>query len=71
MQSFYQFMMRHVDAHAKDPMSRLGNAMHQDIGFPKHSHDFDECSRHMEMSSHYSRLMSVFDDAWRQYERWG
>lgn len=66
--TFYAYICRYVDYHAKDPMSRLASAVHQDIAFPKHSHDFDEISRHMEQSTHYSKLLSVFDDAWQKYQ---
>ncbi|MDO4432279.1 MAG: YozE family protein [Aerococcaceae bacterium] len=65
--SFYNYIRRFVDFHAKDPMSRLANAVHQDGTFPKHSDDFDEISRHMESIGHYSTLLSIFDDAWQKY----
>ena len=66
--SFYDFIVRSVDYGAKDPMSRLANAIHQDQGFPKRSEAFDEISTYMENSPHYTRLMMVFDDAWQKYE---
>ena len=61
--SFYDYISRSVDYGAKDPMSRLANAIHSDQGFPKRSDEFDEISRYMEDSPHYSRLLSIFDDA--------
>lgn len=66
--TFYQFITRFVDYDAKDPMSRLANAIHKDIGFPKQSCEFDEISRHMEQSEHYSKLLVIFDDAWQKYQ---
>ena len=65
--SFYDYISRSVDYGAKDPMSRLANAIQSDQGFPKRSDEFDEISRYMEDSPHYSRLLSIFDDAWQQY----
>lgn len=66
--AFYAYITRFVDYHAKDPMSRLANAVHKDSTFPKHSRDFDEISRHMEQSAHYSNLLSIFDEAWQKYQ---
>ena len=54
--SFYDYISRSVDY-----------AIHSDQGFPKRSDEFDEISRYMEDSPHYSRLLSIFDDAWQQY----
>ncbi|MCR8968829.1 sterile alpha motif-like domain-containing protein [Facklamia sp. 7083-14-GEN3] len=66
--SFYEFIMRYVDESANDPMSRLANAVSNDIAFPKHSHDFQKISDYLEKNSQYSRLLTVFDDAWHQYQ---
>ena len=65
--SFYENIYPSVDYGAKDRMSRLANAIHSDQGFPKRSEEFDEISRYMEDNPHYSRLLSIFDDAWQQY----
>lgn len=65
--SFYTFIKRFVDFDADDPMSRLANVVSKDIGFPKQSQDFHEVSSYMEHSEQYSRLMTVFDDAWLKY----
>ncbi len=67
-QTFYQFIRKYTDFDAKDPMSRLANAIHQDISFPKHETDFEVISKYMEENSHYSKLLSIFDDAWNQYQ---
>lgn len=66
--TFYQFIRRYIDYDANDPISRLANAIHQDIAFPKHETDFNKISQYMEENSHYSRLLSVFDDAWTRYQ---
>ena len=66
--SFYDYIVRSVDYHAKDPMSRLANAIHQDQGFPKRSENFNEVSSYMENSPHYTRLLTILDDAWQKYE---
>ena len=66
--SFYDFIVRSVDYGANDPMSRLANAVHRDQGFPKRATGFDEISTYMENSPHYTRLMTIFDDAWQKYE---
>ncbi|WP_124057353.1 YozE family protein [Vaginisenegalia massiliensis] len=67
-QTYYQFISRFVDYDADDPMSRLANAIHQDIGFPKQSEDFDEISRYLEHNSRYGKLLMIFDDSWHQYQ---
>lgn len=66
--TFYQSMMKYTDYEANDPMSRLANTMHKDIAFPKQAREFDEISKYMEENSNYSKLLSVFDDAWTNYQ---
>lgn len=65
--TFYEYIRRYVDYDAKDPMSRLANAVHKDIGFPKQSRDFDEVSTYLEQSIDYTKLLVIFDDAWHNY----
>lgn len=66
--TFFQFIMKHVNHSAKDPLSRLANTIHQDPSFPKHTHNFDDISRYMEQSSMYTKLMPIFDEAWTKYQ---
>ncbi|WP_028124632.1 YozE family protein [Eremococcus coleocola] len=66
--SFYEFMMRFVNEEAKDPISRLANAIHDDSSFPKQSQDFQKISNYMEHSLEYSKLISVFDEMWQRYK---
>lgn len=66
--TFYQFMMKFVDPEANDPISRLANQMHEDIDFPKQSHDFHEISDYIEGSLAYTRLVAIFDQAWLNYQ---
>ena len=49
-------------------MSRLANTITDDIAFPKQSEDFNEVSDYLEKSSLYGKMLTIFDDAWRQYE---
>ncbi len=67
-QSFYEFIKRFEDEGADDPMSRLANTITDDIAFPKQSEDFNEVSDYLEKSSLYGKMLTIFDDAWRQYE---
>lgn len=67
-QSFFEFIKRFEDHDANDPMSRLANAISEDIAFPKQSESFDEISNYLEKSSQYSKMLTIFDDAWRHYE---
>lgn len=66
--SFYEYMMRHVNHDAKDPLSRLANTLHQDQSFPKQSSDFKEITTYLEGSLDYDKLLVVFDDAWQSYQ---
>lgn len=66
--SFYEFIIRFMDHDADDPMSRLANAVSLDMTFPKHSDSFSEISEYMELSSHYTKLLSIFDTAWQKYQ---
>lgn len=66
--SFYEYMMRHVNHDAKDPLSRLANTIHGDLGFPKQSKDFKEITTYLEGSLDYGKLLVVFDDAWQSYQ---
>lgn len=59
--------MKFKDYDANDPMSRLANVIHRDISFPKQSTSFEELTNYMEENSDYSKLLSIFDDAWSQY----
>lgn len=67
-QTFYQFIMRYADESANDPLSRLANTIQQDIAFPKQSIQFEEISNYLEKNSNYSRLLTIFDDAWQDYQ---
>ncbi|MBR7928311.1 sterile alpha motif-like domain-containing protein [Aerococcaceae bacterium zg-ZUI334] len=66
--TFYQYIQKFTDYDANDPMSRLANAIHQDHAFPKHTTDFDKISDYLESSSHYTKLVSIFDEAWSKYQ---
>lgn len=66
--SFYEYIMRHVNHDANDPMSRLANTIHQDDNFPKRSSKFDEISSYLETSVDYGKLLVIFDDAWQSYQ---
>ncbi|MBG9979989.1 hypothetical protein HZY91_00315 [Facklamia sp. DSM 111018] len=66
--TFYEFIMRYANEGAKDPMSRLANEISEDIAFPKQSCDFDELSNYLEKTSQYSKMLTIFDDAWQQYQ---
>ncbi|MGO4927454.1 YozE family protein [Fundicoccus sp. Sow4_D5] len=65
--TFYEYIRRYVDHDAKDPMSRLANAIHKDIAFPKQSKSFDEVSTYLEQSIEYTKLLVIFDEAWHNY----
>lgn len=65
--TFYEYIRRFVDHDAKDPMSRLANAIQKDIAFPKQSKNFDEISTYLEHSPDYGKLLVIFDDAWHNY----
>ncbi|MBD3948296.1 hypothetical protein I4Q36_05915 [Tuanshanicoccus lijuaniae] len=66
--SFYQYIQKFTNHEANDPMSRLANAIHKDHGFPKHTTDFEKITEYMESSSHYTKLLSIFDEAWSKYQ---
>ncbi len=65
--SFYHFLMKYRHPAPKDPISLFANHAYFDHGFPKQSDDYHELSSYLELNGHYLPSMSIFDEAWQQY----
>lgn len=68
MKSFYAFLMTFRQPKEIDEMTSFANQAFLDLEFPKHSQDYDEISRYLEMNGDYLQNMSVFDEAWDKYK---
>lgn len=53
--------------HPNDVQQFANNAFY-DTAFPKQSHDFEEVSRYLEENADYLPSMTIFDEAWQQYQ---
>lgn len=65
--SFYQYLMTERDPYKQDPITHFANDAFKDSMFPKHSEDYYEISRYLEMNAHYLPSMTIFDEAWDVY----
>ncbi len=66
--SFYQYLMTERDPYKKDDITLFANEAFKDRTFPKQSEDYDEVSRHLELSGDYLPSMTIFDEAWERYQ---
>lgn len=66
--SFYHFLMKYRHPSPKDAISRFANQAYEDHSFPKTSEDYHEISSYLELNGLYLESMTVFDDAWQQYQ---
>jgi Protein of unknown function (DUF1250). len=65
--SFYHFFMRYRNLEGNDPLGDFAKAAFMDPSFPRHSEDYDEISRYLELNGDYLPSMIVFDRAWEIY----
>lgn len=68
IKSFYHFLMKYRHPAPKDEISLFANHAYLDHSFPKVSEDYDEISSYLELNGQYLESMSIFDEAWQQYQ---
>ncbi|MBF0780573.1 MULTISPECIES: YozE family protein [unclassified Granulicatella] len=66
--SFYQFILTYVDPYKKDMHTCFANVVSEDIGFPKHSDQYDEIVNYIELTDIYSQYIQNFDELWEVYK---
>lgn len=67
MKPFYAFLMRYRQPKEVDKITKFANHAFLDHSFPKHSTNYDEISRYLELNGEYLDSMTVFDEAWDLY----
>lgn len=67
MKSFYAFLMKYRQPKEMDEITKFANHAFLDHSFPKHSTNYDEISRYLELNGEYLVSMTVFDEAWDLY----
>ncbi len=65
MKTFYHHVLTHRGA--SNDKGTFAEAMFEDVGFPKTSHDFHELSDYIEMQAHEEMTTHVFDELWAEY----
>ncbi|WP_042346685.1 YozE family protein [Bacillus massiliigorillae] len=68
MKSFYQFLQTYRQPKIVDDITQFAYDAFQDHSFPTHSTDYQEISSYLEMNGHYLKSMTIFDDAWEDYQ---
>lgn len=66
--SFYNWLITNRNVVAADEVQQFANNAFLDSMFPKQSTDFDDISHYLEENASYLTAMSIFDDAWEQYQ---
>ncbi|MCO0831526.1 YozE family protein [Fructobacillus sp. W13] len=66
--SFYGWLMTNRNAVAATEIQQFANNAFLDPAFPKQSMDFDELSEYLETSASYLMSMTIFDEAWAEYQ---
>lgn len=66
--SFYQFVLTYVDPYKQDTHTKFANIVANDVGFPKHSEQYDEIVNYIELTDIYSQLIQNFDELWDVYK---
>ncbi len=60
--------MKFRGALKRNPYSELAEEMYRDPAFPKQSEDYNEVSSYIEIKQYSLEAVSVFDEAWSDYE---
>ncbi|GAP02161.1 serine-type D-Ala-D-Ala carboxypeptidase [Fructobacillus pseudoficulneus] len=66
--TFYGWLMTNRNPVAADEIQQFANNAFLDQSFPKQATDFDELSNYLEGSASYLMSMTIFDEAWSQYQ---
>ncbi len=66
--SFYHYFMKFRGALKRNTYSELAEEMYRDPAFPKQSEDYHEISSYIEMKQYSLDAVSIFDQAWDDYE---
>ena len=53
---------------AATEIQQFANNAFLDSSFPKQSMDFDEISKYLETDAPYLMSMTIFDEAWNEYQ---
>ena len=67
--SFYHYLMKYREEPPRDELASFANHAFGDHSFPKTEDSYDVLSRYLEMDVDYMPSMSVFDQAWENYEQ--
>ncbi|MCI1893341.1 MAG: YozE family protein [Lactobacillus sp.] len=67
-QSFYQFLMTLRNPNDHGEVANFAQKAFFDQSFPKQESDFEALSNYLELNGGYLPSMSVFDDAYAQYQ---
>ncbi|CAI2600191.1 hypothetical protein AKUH1B105A_07680 [Apilactobacillus kunkeei] len=68
MKSFYQYLMTERNPKSTEAVSQFANNAFYDQSFPKQSTDYDEISEYLEENASYLPSMTIFDDAWMDFQ---
>ncbi|MBS9334722.1 YozE family protein [Fructobacillus sp. M1-13] len=66
--SFYGWLMTNRNTVAATEIQQFANNAFLDASFPKQSTDFDEISEYLETGASYLMSMTIFDEAWAEYQ---
>lgn len=66
--SFYGWLMTNRNSVAATEIQQFANNAFLDSSFPKQSMDFDEISKYLETDAPYLMSMTIFDEAWNEYQ---
>ncbi|MFD1486241.1 YozE family protein [Lacticaseibacillus baoqingensis] len=67
-QTFYQYLMTLRDPNDHSEIADFAQNAFLDQSFPKQESGFDALSEYLELNGNYLPSMSVFDDAYREYQ---
>ena len=68
MKSFYQYLMTERNPKSTEAVAQFANNAFYDQSFPKQSIDYDEISEYLEENASYLPSMTIFDDAWTDFQ---
>lgn len=68
MKSFYQYLMTERNPKSTEAVAQFANNAFYDQSFPKQSTDYDEISEYLEENARYLPSMTIFDDAWMDFQ---
>ncbi len=68
MKSFYQYLMTERNPKSTEAVAQFANNAFYDQSFPKQSTDYDEISEYLEENASYLPSMTIFDDAWMNFQ---